>query len=429
MNFNTQNGRIAALKDDWMIVGVDVGCDKHFARAFNNRKMELSKKPFCFENTEEGFASFKIWLTDLMVRNHMNHVMVGMEPTGHYWFNLANYIKENSMTLCHVNPAHVKKSKELDDTNPSKNDRKDPKVIAGLVCDGRYALPYMPEGIYAEMRGLNNLNYRETEEMIRKKNRYARWICIFFPELKKTFADAEDSATIRAVLKEAPLPEDVLKLGVDGINAIFRKNKMRGAGMKQAKKLYEAAEHSIGHASSPSVARMEIKAILEDIETHENRLRELDDLMEQTLRKIPNVDKLFEIRGIGLKTISGFIAEIGDVSRFEDPKAIQKLAGLAIVDDQSGKHNGKTTISYRGRKHLRYVMYKGAISILMHNSEFAAIYTYYTTRPNNPLKKLQAVIAIACKMIRVFYTILTKGVRYDSRKLTADILRTVPQLV
>ena len=41
-----------------------------------------------------------------------------------------------------VNPHHVKKSKELDDNNPTKNDRKDPKVIAGLVREGRYMIPY-----------------------------------------------------------------------------------------------------------------------------------------------------------------------------------------------------------------------------------------------------------------------------------------------
>ena len=53
MNFNTQNGRIEALKDDWMIVGVDVGSDKHFARAFTNRKVELSKKPFGFKTQKK----------------------------------------------------------------------------------------------------------------------------------------------------------------------------------------------------------------------------------------------------------------------------------------------------------------------------------------------------------------------------------------
>ena len=32
-----------------------------------------------------------------------------------------------------VNPHHVHKTKELDDNSPSKSDRKDPRVIAGLV--------------------------------------------------------------------------------------------------------------------------------------------------------------------------------------------------------------------------------------------------------------------------------------------------------
>lgn len=44
-----------------------------------------------------------------------------------------------------VNPYHVKKSKELDDNNPTKNDRKALKVIAGLVKEGRYMDPIPAE--------------------------------------------------------------------------------------------------------------------------------------------------------------------------------------------------------------------------------------------------------------------------------------------
>ncbi|GGD85989.1 hypothetical protein GCM10010911_50500 [Paenibacillus nasutitermitis] len=51
-----------------------------------------------------------------------------------------------------VNPLLVKKSKELDDNSPTKNDVKDAKVIAQLVKDGRYAVPNLPQGIYAERR-------------------------------------------------------------------------------------------------------------------------------------------------------------------------------------------------------------------------------------------------------------------------------------
>ncbi len=48
---------------------------------------------------------------------------------------------------------------------------------------------------------------------------------------------------------------------------------------------------------------------------------------------------------------------------------------------------------------------------------------YYTTRANNPLKKKQSVIAISCKLIRVFYAILANGVTYDAQKMLSDIHR------
>lgn len=93
------------------------------------------------------------------------------------------------------------------------------------------------------------------------------------------------------------------------------------------------------------------------------------------------------IRGIGLATVSGFIAEVGDIGRFDNPKQLQKLAGYAIVSNDSGKHNGESRISYRGRKRLRYVLYEAAISLIGKNREFKEIHEYYRTRGKNPLKK------------------------------------------
>ena len=58
------------------------------------------------------------------------------------------------------------------------------------------------------------------------------------------------------------------------------------------------------------------------------------------------------------------------------------------------------------------------------NKEFREIHDYYRTRKQNPLKKMQSVIAIACKLIRIFYTILTKGVDYDGQKMLSDIVRS-----
>ncbi len=425
MNYNTQNAKIASITEKTLIVGIDVGSETHYARAFDWRNYEYSKKPFAFNNDEAGFAAFKAWMEDMVEKYGKEVVIPGMEPTGHYWLNLGAYLQEQGMKPVHVNPHHVKKSKELDDNNPNKNDRKDPKTIAGLVNEGRFSYPYIPTGIYAEIINLSNLRIQTQEEITRIKNRIARWFSIYFPEMKDVYKKP-DAVSGMMVIKKAPLPCDIKKLGVDGVNQVWRDAKLKGAGIKRARTLVSAAEHSIGSTEAPGSARIEIRNLLNDYEVYKNRMDDLMQEIEAKLSKIPYMDKLMEINGIGLKTVSCFIAEVGDIRRFDNPKQLQKLAGYAIVADSSGKHNGESRISHRGRKRLRYALYEAAISVIGKNKEFREIHDYYRTRKQNPLKKMQSVIAIACKPIRIFYTILTKGVDYNGQKMLSDIVRTEP---
>lgn len=422
MNYNTQNAKIASITEKTLIVGIDVGSETHYARAFDWRNYEYTKKPLEFSNTEAGFLTFKAWMEDLAEKHGKNVVIPGMEPTGHYWFALGKFLQDNGMKPVHVNPHHVKKSKELDDNSPSKNDRKDPKTIAALVNEGRFSYPYIPTGIYAEIRSLSNLRFQTQEELTRIKNRIARWFSIYFPEYKDVYGDVK-AVSGRKVLQIAPLPEDIKKLGAEGVNQIWRDAKLRGAGMKRAKTLVSAAEHSVGSKEAPEAARIELRHLLNDLDVYATRLDELLHRIEAILEEIPYVDKLMEIKGIGLITVSGFLAEVGDIKRFDNPKQLQRLAGYAIVADQSGKHNGESRISYRGRKRLRYVLYEAAISVVGKNAEFREIHEYYRTRKKNPLKKMQSVVAVACKIIRIFYAILTKGIAYNAEKVRSDIKR------
>ena len=91
------------------------------------------------------------------------------------------------------------------------------------------------------------------------------------------------------------------------------------------------------------------------------------------------------------------------------------------MSNESGKHKGESRISCRGRKRLGYVLYEAALSLVGGNPEFKAIHEYYRTCRENPLKKMQSVIAVACKVIRIFYVVLTKGVDYDPAKMLGDI--------
>ena len=420
-NCNKQNEKIELVDEKTLVIGVDIGSYDEYARAFTCRKQELSKKPLHFYNTAEGFKTFKDWAVNIMKANGLEKIIVGMEPTSIYWEALATYCKDNGMILVHVNPAAVHKSKELDDNDPSKNDRKDPKVIAGLVADGRYQFPYMPEEEYAELRELSNLRIRTQESLTQCKNRLSRWYSRYFPEFKGAYKNVV-SKTAMMILDLYPLPEDIVTLGVEGISQIWRSKKVRGAGERKARKLYEAARNSIGRKEAASIARIEFKSIKEDLDRYQERLDEIEKKADEILPKIKNVDKLFEIKGVGKATVLTFLSEIGEISRFDNPKEIQKLAGYAIVTNESCKHQGEKRISYRGRKRLRWVLYQTALSVIAKNAEFRQIHAYYTTRANNPLKGIQSVVAVACKMIRIFYKILTDGVSYDGTKMTQDIV-------
>lgn len=252
-------------------------------------------------------------------------------------------------------------------------------------------------------------------------NRIKRWLKIYFPEYLTVYKkfSAESGLT---VLETAPLPQDVIKLGAEGINRLWREKKLRAVGMKRAQTLVEAAHNSIGLNGGAS-ARMEMQLLLEDYRAKEVQLEKVTALLETETLKVPYAEKLLSIKGVGLITVAGFLAEVGDIRRFDSPKQIQKLAGLELKENSSGKHHGRSSISKRGRKRLRKILFQVMLPMIQSNAEFREVYEYFTTRQKNPLKGKQAIIAAGCKLIRVFYVILKRGVDYDPKKLKMDIIR------
>ena len=419
---STQNKKIEQVKETTMIVGIDVGSEKHYFRAFNWRGIELTKKPVPFSNSMEGFNSFYNTAVELMQKNKLEEAMAGIEPTGHYWFDLGQFMGEKDIKFVMVNPHHVHKTKELDDNSPSKNDRKDPRVIAGLVKDGRYFYSYMPTGIYAELRNASNRRFVLVEEQTRAKNRLQKWIAVYFPEYKGIYTRIDAKGGL-LVLKQAPTPEEIAELGEEGIIKIWKDAKLRGNGHKKAGLILNAAKNSIGLKTGLTEARMEIQDLIEDYELQTKRLERVNDLMKELCQQIKHVDKLLEIKGIGITTVAGFIAEVGDIGRFTDPKQIQKLAGLEIVKKSSGKKKGQPRISKRGRRKLRRTMYESARALMNWNPAFQDVFLYYRHRQKNPLGSMQAKIAVACKAIRIFYVILQTGCDFDEEKFRKDIIR------
>ena len=87
---STQNKKIEQVKETTLVIGIDIGSESHYARAFDWRGFEYSKKAFQFLNTDTGFEALLEWIEVIKVEKEKKEILVGMEPTGHYWFNLVS---------------------------------------------------------------------------------------------------------------------------------------------------------------------------------------------------------------------------------------------------------------------------------------------------------------------------------------------------
>ena len=417
-----KNKKLSFISDDMLILGCDVGSETHYVRAIDTRGRELSKSAYSFNNNQEGFRSAKEWAVRIAAEHDKGQIVLGLEPTGHYWFCLATWMITNGISVVQVNPYAVKQTKEVEDNSQLKDDRKDPKLIANLVKDGNFGMPYLPEKIYAELRRLSMFRDQLNEDRIRTINRMHREMKIYFPEYKEALGKVDGAFSLE-LLKEAPFPDELTALGEEGIRQIWHAAKLRGRGYSRAREILQYAKASVGIKDGSIASKAAVKWFVQKIMELDVELAVIENQINQKCQEIPHTGNVLEISGIGENTLSGILAEMGDISRFDDVKEIQKLSGLGLVACSSGKHKGETKISHRGRKRLRYWLFQAAKSAVAHAEEFKELHMYYTTRADNPLKKMQSLIVIACKLLRIIYTILNTGTFYDPKKMLMDIRR------
>ncbi|AAM23454.1 transposase [Caldanaerobacter subterraneus subsp. tengcongensis MB4] len=413
---------------DIIFVGVDVAKKTHYARIINHIGLEVIK-PFKFNNSIDGYERLVSKILEAKEKSKATKILIGFEPSGHYWKPLAWFLKEKGYTVVIVNPYHVKQRKEEEDNSPSKNDRKDALIIARLIKEGKFLNCLLPQNTYADLRNLSVARKQLIKKLNSVKNKIIAILDEYFPEFEEVFKNLWGKAALW-ILRNCPFPSIILKLSKEEIAEQLKKATNNRVGMKRAEKLIEAAKKSIGVKEGIKGAQIRLNIYLDELEFLKTQLETIEKAMEELLKKIDIAEYLLSIPGIGVITVAGFLAEVGDIGKYTHYKQIQKLGGLNITDNQSGKHRGKTKISKRGRPELRNLLYKASLTLVAKNKEFKALYNYFLRRRENPLEKKQALIAISIKLIRVMFTLAKKKEKYDSQKVLGEYrMKQIKELV
>jgi transposase len=120
------------------------------------------------------------------------------------------------------------------------------------------------------------------------------------------------------------------------------------------------------------------------------------------------------IPGIGPILALIILAESRDLRRFGHVRQFLKFCGFDLCTEQSGQFRGTTHLSKRGNARLRYACWMaGAVAVRMQQNSFRRKFEdYVRPDPQNGDRRRKAYTAVAAKMARVVYAVITSGIDY-----------------
>lgn len=146
-NYNKQAKRRQRIKITTLVIGIDIG-SKFNAVALMNKEGEVIGRYPKVYNSRKGFEYFKQIIRNAKKRYRFKAVLVGMEPTGHYWRKIAFFGKEKGFEIRFVRTTAVKHQRELDESSSAKSDIKDAITIANIVREGKYIDTVIEDSVY-----------------------------------------------------------------------------------------------------------------------------------------------------------------------------------------------------------------------------------------------------------------------------------------
>lgn len=293
----------------------------------------------------------------------------------------------------------------------AKTDKRDAFVIADTGRTRRKQVHWLDVGsdeLLERLRVLNGFDIDLAADQARLTNRCRDALTSVSPALERAVGSRLHQAGVRDLLARYPTPT---ALRAAGTARVARTVKARSPRL--ATKIVGAVTAALYAQSVTVPAEATLGRIIAELAAELDRIFARRDALaseiEEAFLAHPFGELLSSMPGIGPRTGSRILAEIGDGTRFADGDKLASYAGLAPVTRQSGKSLNGESKSRRGNHRLKNAMFLAAFASLR-SSESKA---FYDRKRAEGKRHNAALICLARRRCNVILAMLRTGQSYN----------------
>ena len=385
-------------------VGVDVSKRKHKV-CIRNLSQDSYSGVFSFDVNRQGFNNFLSTMEKLSPNKE--DFLIGIEATGSYGVTLAYFLLSHGYTVMEINPYRANQFRKAQGKK-AKTDRIDARSLAALLSLENHKPLSLPDPVLDNLRELTRFRADMMKNRTSLVNQLHDTLSTLFPELATIFSQL-DSPTSLSLLIAYPGPDYICQAGEARVVEILANASRGRMGKVVAKALVEAAQNSVGVLQRQPALALKVSILGERLTFLTAAIERVEKEIAQLFQKLPYEPKDFPIGDI--PSLATLISEIGDIHRFSTLKQFLSHFGGCPQSFQTGNYRLEhPKMSHAGNKYVRRLIWMLSIVAIRAVPRYRS---YFQRRVAEGKPKMHVIVAVARKLLSVFYAILKRGLPYD----------------
>lgn len=394
-----------------LFVGIDIGKYNHVVSIWNGYR-DVILKSYEFNSKESGYKELRNRLDRIISLENPKKIIIGCEPSGHYYLNLMYKLKEDYCNAYFrlINPKATKSQRDTA-MERNKTDSIDTQAILDLLIQGNsYKMPFN-DHIFEEIKEVVRRVDNYTKHKTILKNQIHVYLDELYPGFEKKGCPLIETVSGSQFLNILPEPKELKAMSAQDILDMFKEH---GYTLRKAYaiKFSERAKQML--LPQKPIIKSKVQTLTEYIERYlllEKYMNEATIILDTLLANFEFTENIMELNGMGVITLSRIIAYLNNPYRFEDGSKAAQFAGLTPTKNQSGTSEKREKISRIGHTRLRSVMVQLAHQLITTIGYFTAYYNRLVIEKGKNIKL--AITATAHKILRVIIKMIHSGEKFN----------------